>query len=211
MPPHTRYEFANIVTHAFGFLIGLVATPILLLIGFQSGATSYQILGLGIFCFSMLLVYATSTAYHSISSPRWKHLFRQIDHISIYFLIAGTNTPVMLYYADNWIGALYLWVMWSLVAAGTVYKIFFFDHSENLSLVFYIFLGWMAVLMLPFLWEKIDTACLAWIGVGGISYTIGVLFYRWHQLPYHHAIWHIFVMGGCFGHYVGIVYMTAYG
>ena len=203
-----KYEFANIITHAFGFLAGLVATPILLAVSIHYGATIYQIIGLGIFCFSLLLTYAASTVYHSISSPEWKHLFRQIDHISIYFLIAGTNTPIMLYYADNWIGVIYLWIMWSLVIAGIFYKVFFFGQYERVSLIFYVFLGWMAIFIIPFIWEKIPIPCLFWILAGGLSYTIGVVFYSWEKLAFHHAIWHLFVIGGSLGHYLAILYMV---
>lgn len=200
----TRQELANSITHGIGLLLTLVATPILLALGAQEG-TWYQILGLGIFSFSLLAMYASSMVYHIVRTPSVKAVFRQIDHICIYLLIAGTNTPIVLYYLDNTLGHIYLTVMWLLVFIGTLYKIFFIGRMPIFSIVFYTLMGWMGVVILYFAWDSMPADTIFWMVFGGVSYTLGIIFFVWEQLPYNHAYWHLFVIGGTIGHYLGVL------
>lgn len=195
-----QQELANAYTHGFGFLLGLTGVPALLISTYE-GVESRLWWGLMVFGLSLLLVYATSTLYHSASNPRLKHGLRVADHISIYFLIAGTHTPFLLHYLPN---SWFLTIIWCLVLGGIIYKLFFFDRWEWLSVAFYLGMGWMGVLTIPFMAEAMPDSTFNGILLGGLFYTIGVVFYAWRRLPYHHAIWHIFVIGGTAAHFWAI-------
>ena len=203
----TRQELANAITHGIGFLLVLVAVPVLLVLAAPT-ATTAQLVGLAIFCCSMLAVYAASTIYHAVSDPFVKEVFQQIDHICIYLLIAGTNTPVVFYFLHNPVGYIYLTVLWSIVLMGTIYKVFFMNRLPVLSLVVYIIMGWMGAVILYLAWSDMPILVIWGLVLGGISYSIGIIFYRVEKLPYNQAYWHLFVMGGTLGHYVAVVGMV---
>lgn len=200
-----REEFVNAITHGFGVVLTLIGAPVLLGLGLKGG-NNWEVLGLSIFCFSLLMVYTSSTVYHCISNPWYKRAFRKIDHISIYFLIAGTHTPFLIKYLNNGLGTLYLGILWGLVVVGIIYKAFFIHRLKFLSLIFYLGLGWMAVLTIPPMLSQMKDDCLHWIIIGGASYTLGTIFYVWKKIPYHHSIWHLFVLGGSSGHYMAMLY-----
>lgn len=198
-----KIERANSLTHGLGLLFGLVFIPILLRTAFVSGEAE-AIIGAGAFGFGFLAVYTCSTLYHSFHRPRIKRLLRVLDHISIYFLIAGTYTPFVLLYLNNAAGFTLLSVLWTLTLAGTIFKLFFTGRYERLSVVIYLTMGWMIIFVAKPVFTTLPYDCLAWIAAGGAFYTIGVLFYRWESLRYHHAIWHLFVLGGSLSHYIAI-------
>ncbi len=202
-----HYEVPNVLTHGFGALLCLIAVPILL---WQASFTvdHQQLFGLSVFGGSMFLVYLSSTLYHSARRPRLKYNLQVLDHISIYFLIAGTHTPFLLYYLNNATGWFYLAVLWGMVLVGTLYKLFFFGKLPWFSLIFYIGMGWMAIFTIPHMLDNMSFDCLWWIIAGGISYSVGVIFYQWRKLPYSHAIWHLFVIGGSAGHYLAMLEMV---
>ena len=203
-----REEFANAITHGFGVLLTLVGTPVLIGLGLKKG-DSFQVLGLSIYCFSLLMVYTASTVYHSINHPWYKRAFRKIDHISIYFLIAGTHSPFIIKYLNNGVGTMYLIILWVLVVIGIIYKAFFIHRLKFLSLIFYIGLGWMAVLTVPQMLDQMNDQCFYWILIGGAFYMLGIIFYLWEKIPYSHPIWHLFVIAGSIGHFIAMLY--AYG
>ena len=201
-----QQEYANTLTHAFGLLLGLIAVPILLVQ--QYGAVSAgEWLSLLVFSLTLLQVYATSTIYHAVTDARWKYRLRVLDHISIYFLIAGTNTPLLVHHLPGESGRFYLIVIWAMAFSGLVYKLFFFGRWEWLSVAFYLVMGWMGALSIPEMAQEMSAPTFYGIILGGISYTLGVVFYAWHRLPYHHAIWHLFVIGGTAGHFWAIAAM----
>lgn len=203
-----REEFVNAITHGFGVILTLVGTPILLNLALKGGDW-HEVLGLGIYSFSLLMVYTASTVYHSISHPWYKRAFRKIDHISIYFLIAGTHTPFLIKYLHNGLGMFYLCILWGLVGIGIIYKVFFIHRLKFLSLVFYIGLGWMAVLTIPPMLDQMNDSCFRWIAIGGAFYTLGIIFYVWNKIPYSHSIWHLFVIAGSIGHFIAMLYAFA--
>ncbi len=202
-----QYEVPNVLTHGLGALLCLVAIPFLL---WQAGPNveDRQLFGLSVFGGSMFLVYLSSTLYHSARNPRLKYNLQVLDHISIYFLIAGTHTPFLLYYLNNPTGWFYLAVLWGMVLVGTLYKLFFFGKLPWFSLFFYIGMGWMAIFTIPHMLDNMSFDCLWWIIAGGVSYSIGVIFYQWRKLRYSHAIWHLFVIGGSAGHYLAMLEMV---
>ncbi len=200
-----REEFANAITHGFGILLTLIGSPVLLGLGMQGG-NWMEVFGLSVFCFSLLLVYTSSTVYHCIKDPWFKRVFRKIDHICIYFLIAGTHTPLLLKFLRNDLGLLYLGILWALVVVGIFYKSFFLHRFKILSLVFYLGLGWMAVLTLPAMLDQMSAACLRWVIIGGAFYMLGIIFFILEKVPYSHSIWHLFVLGGSIGHFIAMIY-----
>jgi len=197
-------ETANALTHGIGLLLALIGMPVLLAMSVQYQHAP-QIIGVVVFGFSIFLVYAVSTVYHAVSHPWVKRRLRVADHICIYFLIGGSHTPFVLLYLNNAFGWTFLAILWGLILLGILYKLFFFGQYPWLSLVFYIFLGWTAIFTIPYMMETMSLICLYWIIAGGLCYTLGTIFYSWETLNYHHAIWHLFVIGGSTGHYVALL------
>lgn len=200
-PPLEPDEKANVLTHALGLLLGLILTPFILN---RAQAVPSQFWGVVVFMLSLLAVYASSTIYHSARNERSKYLLRKLDHICIYFLIAGTHTPFLLIYLPNTQGYTYLAILWGLVVFGIFYKLFFFDKWEWFSLALYLGMGWMAIFTLPPMLDQMPSSSLYWIIFGGISYTVGVYFYARSSIKYNHAVWHLFVIGGSVGHFMGV-------
>ena len=198
-----KAELANTITHGLGILLGLAILPVL---GFKTNqqGTDYQLLGVIIFSFSWFLVYTASTVYHAVRNPKYHKVLKTIDHIAIYFLIAGTYTPFLLFYAPDE-GIPLLIFQWSLVAIGIFFKLFFVYRFEWLSLVVYLIMGWSIIIMPGTFWEGMPDQVTFWLIAGGVSYTAGIIFYASKRIPYAHAIWHIFVLGGSICHYLALL------
>ncbi|MEO1624726.1 MAG: hemolysin III family protein [Bacteroidota bacterium] len=196
-------ERANTITHAIGILLTLISIPFLLYQALPL-LSAAQLTGLLLFGLSLLMVYSTSTAYHAATQLRLKWLLRKADHICIYFLTAGTHTPFVLLYLNNFWGYVYLASLWTLVLIGIFYKVFFFGRWPKLSLAYYLLLGWMAILIFKPLMDQMPLSGLVWLLLGGVSYTVGTIFYANERLKYSHAIWHLFVLGGSAGHYIAL-------
>lgn len=197
-------EIANSLTHGAGLLLAVVGTGVLThqawTIGDPWRLATYTVFGL-----TMILLYGASTLYHttSIFSERaWTKIF---DHISIYYLIAGTYTPVTLVAMRGNGGWTIFTIIWALALAGTVYKLFFTGRFKVISTAIYLFMGWLAVFAMVPLIQSVSGGTFAWILAGGLSYTVGVLFYAWRRLPFGHAIWHLFVLGGTANHFVAVL------
>ncbi len=203
----TSEEAVNAATHGLGVLMSLVAVPILLFLGAEAG-DPYKLLGLGVFGVSLFLVYLSSTIYHSMSKPQLKELWHRIDHISIFFLIAGTHTPFLVFFLQHGDGIFYLLLIWGMAFLGMIYKLFFFGRLKMLSLLFYLAMGWIAVFTLPPMIELLPSGTLGWIVAGGVAYTLGVIFFVWERLRYHHAIWHLFVLAGSSAHFVAMLHLV---
>ncbi len=201
-----QYEIANSLSHGAGLLFGLISIPILIATAIYH-STPAKITGAIAFGISFMMVYTFSTLYHSFHSPILKKLLQKLDHISIYYLIAGSYTPFILAYVQNYRGFIILAVLWFLAFAGTVFKIFFTGKFDLISTLIYLAMGWIFITVVDSFFIKFPMDCLWMVMIGGISYTIGVIFYRWEKLPYHHAIWHVFVLGGSICHYFA-VYIT---
>lgn len=207
-PSLFKQELANSLSHGFGIIFGVVALPILISLAAMQDNVPGMV-GAALFGFGFLMVYVFSTLYHSVATPRLKRVLRILDHISIYFLIAGSYTPFLLQYLRDAKGITLLVVLWSLVLLGTIFKVFFTGKFEKLSTLVYLAMGWMLVFVGKSFLEKIPGDVMWMLAIGGLSYTLGVVFYRWKKLPYHHAIWHLFVLGGSICHYVAILLAVA--
>ncbi len=199
-----KEERFNAITHGLGLVLALCFSPLLLKNARENGAPDKLFWGVGLFCLSMILLYAVSTLYHCVHQPRAKRHCRKMDHIAIYLLIAGTHTPFIIKYLDNVKGWVYLGILWLLLLIGTFGKLFFLEKWERLSLVLYLFMGWMIVFVLPDVLPLMSLEVLLWIGVGAFFYTSGVFFFVKEKMWYSHSIWHLFVLAGTGGHFVAL-------
>lgn len=204
-----KEEIANAITHGAGVVFALIAIPFLITYAIEKGNAA-TVWSVSMFSFGMLMVYLSSTLYHAIQHPKAKFKLRVWDHISIFLMIAGSYTPILQKYADDATATKFLIVLWSIAAIGIVKKIFFTGRFEALSLILYLGMGWMAVFIIGPLAEKIPSGIFTLLIVGGLSYTLGVIFYVWKNLAFQHAIWHVFVLGGSITHYFAVYYSVPF-
>lgn len=196
-------EVANATSHGFGLLLGLIGIPFLIQKSLEETATESWI-GVTTFSLGILMVYTFSTFYHAAKDLKWKSKLQVLDHISIYFLIAGSYTPMVLAVLKPEKAFIFLSILWGSVLVGTFFKIFFTGRFKVLSVVIYLTMGWLAVFFFQDIVARISLETMIWIGVGGMSYTIGVIFYVQSNRPFFHAIWHLFVLGGTIAHFVAV-------
>ena len=199
-------EIANSITHGLGLGLSIVGLTLLLVYATQSG-DPWRIVSFSIYGASLIVLYLVSTLYHGLTHSRTKAIFRRLDHSAIYLLIAGTYTPVILIsLRTTWV--LYLLpIIWAMAILGVYIKVRYIHRYERLSLAFYIFMGWFALIAVKPMFNSIPIESFIWIIVGGLSYTSGVIFYAWERLPFNHTIWHGFVLMGSVSHYIGILYI----
>jgi hemolysin III len=196
-------ELANAFSHGLGVVFCLIAMPILLGITYnETDMTTF--FSVAAFAVGMFLVYSCSTFYHFVQKEKSKKLLKIADHISIYFLIAGTYTPLMIKYLPAATAFVFLTTMWTVVFLGLFFKLFFIHRFEWFSVVLYLIMGWMIVFVLEPLINTVPLTVFWWILAGGLSYTIGVYFYVKSYKYYYHTIWHIFVLLGTILHFMAI-------
>lgn len=202
-PSYTRTEeLVNSLSHGVGLLFGLVAVPWLVYTA-STGSWS-ELVGATVFGLSFLLIYTASTLYHSFHKPLLKHRLRVFDHVAIYIMIAGSYTPFILIYVNNTTGFAILTILWALTLVGLFFKVFYTGRFEKLSVAIYILMGWMLIFAARTFYENLPGFTLAPIAVGGLLYTLGVIFYRWESLRYHHGIWHLFVLAASLCHFTAV-------
>lgn len=204
-----REEWANVITHGVGFLLVLAGIPALVRGAQGDGSTAHTLsafaFGLGLF-----LVYLCSTLYHLANRPMLRRFMRILDHIAIYFLIAGTYTPVVLLFVHTRAGYTVLAAIWSLTAIGLVFKIFATHKFRLFSTLAYLGMGWAVVFIIRPIIALVPGQVLHYILLGGAFYTVGAVVYMFRKMPYYHAIWHLFVLGGSFCHYLAVIHSLEY-
>ena len=198
-----KEEKLNTLSHALGIILGLIGFVVLYLI--NDGHNSYGIFSISVYSFTFVLLFTASTLYHHVRDPKLKNKLRILDHISIYFLIAGTYTPVALIMLEKGNGWLLFYTVWGIAAVGTLMKLFYTGKYEFISLLLYLIMGWLIVLDLDNLLSQTTTIGLGTLFIGGAFYTIGILFYAIERIPYNHFIWHLFVLGGAISHWCFIL------
>jgi hemolysin III len=198
-------ELANTITHGIGLALSIAGFVVLLVLAAVRGSPRH-IVSCAIYGATLVCLYAASTLYHGIPSPRRKRALRIFDHCAIYLLIAGTYTPFLLVNLRGGWGWSLLGIVWGFAMAGIVFKFLFVDHFPFLSTVIYLLMGWLAVIALKPLLAAVPASGLLWLLAGGLLYTLGVVFYAWKRLPYNHVIWHLFVLAGSTCHYVAVLY-----
>lgn len=194
-------EKLNSLTHAIGAFFGLIG--LVLLIYFDTSKTPYSFFSVVTYGSSVVLLFTASAIYHLVTNEKRKYYFRIIDHISIYFLIAGTYTPVLLITLVDSHGWTLFYTVWAIAAFGVVLKLFFTGKYELFSTLLYLAMGWLIVFDFFPLYEQI-TEGICFLISGGISYTAGVVFYISTSLKYNHVIWHLFVLIGALCHFIMI-------
>jgi hemolysin III len=203
-----KQELVNSIVHGFGIIFGVVSIPILIALAIKSENMA-GIVGAAVYGFCFLQLFTFSTLYHGIQHTQAKHTLEILDHISIYFLIAGTYTPFLLMYMLNSFGITLLSVLWGLTVLGIIYTIFFLGKWKVFSTLIYIGMGCIMVVGGRTFFESIPSNILTMILIGASLYLIGVIFYLWKKYRYNHAIWHFFVLAAAVCHYVAILLAVA--
>ncbi len=197
---------ANSITHGIGFGLSIAGLVILIIRAVKFG-TGWHLAGFLVFGISLLLLYLASTIYHSFANKPWVAVFQRLDHAAIYFLIAGTYTPFLLTTSRTGLGWSVFGVIWGLSILGLILKLAFNKSFEKPTVWLYLLMGWAGLLVFFQAGTQLGTYSVIFLVVGGVFYTVGVIFYRWKKLPYGHAIWHLFVLGGSIFHYFSVMHL----
>jgi hemolysin III len=201
-------EIANWVTHGVGVVASVVGLIFLVIFASQRG-DAWHVVSFTIFGVALLGLYGVSTAYHAVRGERAKRVFRKLDHAAIFLLIAGTYTPILLTTLRGPWGWSLFGVVWGLSCAGAAFELCFAGRYPLVSILAYVFLGWLIVIAAQPMLAHLSRGALWLLLSGGLCYSSGVLFYRWHRLRYHHAVWHLFVLGGSACHYFAVLLLLA--
>lgn len=198
-------EFLNVLTHGFGLLVSLVLSPFLV----QKSLVYtefWQQVSLIIYGLSLIILYAASTFYHASKNPKTRRRLNIFDHAAIYVLIAGSYSPFCLLVFPNPLGWYLFIAVWIFALSGVILKLFFTGKFDKLSTALYILMGWQVIIFIKPLAENLSEKGLYYLITSGISYTVGAILYSIEKLPYNHAIFHVFVLGGSFCHFMAIYF-----
>ena len=196
-------EFWNGLTHFIGVILTVLGVPILFY--FDNKFTSLSTLSIILFSFGLFSVYSSSSVYHFVINPRLKKRLQILDHISIYYLILGSYAPVCLITLYEYSGINIFIVVLTLSIVGTLKKLFFTGRFKIISLLLYLTMGWLIVVEINLLFELLDSEAELLLIIGGLSYTIGIIFYTLDKIRYFHSIWHLFVLTGSVLHYLMVI------
>lgn len=199
-------EVANSISHGIGFIFGIVGLVLLLSQAIDSQANAIAITSYSLYGGSMILLFLASTLYHAIPHTRAKSWLKKLDHCAIYLLIAGTYTPFLLVGLKSPLAHGLMVVIWSLALVGVLFKLFFVHRFEALSVITYLLMGWLSLVVIYQLAMKLSAGGVWLLAAGGIIYSLGVIFYVSKRIPYNHAIWHGFVLGGSICHFLAIYF-----
>lgn len=197
-------ELANAISHGVGFLLALVALPLLVVVSYEHSDT-IGLLGTVVYAFSLLMMFASSTIYHALPGPISKGVLKKVDHISIYFLIAGSYTIVILNRMTHEVGYTFLAVLWGMATVGIAFKAKYAHRFNVFSTMVYIFMAYI-LLFKPYAFvSALSKEGLLLLMLGGLFYTIGAIFYLWKSLKWSHTVWHMLVLAGSTCHYLGFL------
>lgn len=203
-PVPASEELLNALTHALGATAALAGGAVLIALAAMLG-DAWQLTSAIVFGVCLLLLYISSTLYHAVRHPVAKARLKVFDHCAIYLLIAGTYTPFTLIGLRGPWGWWLFGTIWTLAAAGVVFKLFLTGRFKLLSTMIYLAMGWLVLVAIKPMWGALDGWTLGWLFAGGVFYTAGTVFYHRPSLKYSHAIWHMFVMAGSLCHYVAVM------
>ncbi len=202
----TGEEIFNSITHGIGVLFSIAALVILVVTATNHGDT-WHLVSFTIFGSSMILLYLASTLYHSFTKERVKNLFARFDHAAIFILIAGTYTPYLLTVLRGTFGWILFGVIWGLALTGVVIRSIYLTKFRKLMVAVYVIMGWMFVTAIIPMLDSLPRISVIYLFLGGISYSLGVIFYIWRNLKYGHGIWHLFVLAGSIMHFFSIYFI----
>jgi hemolysin III len=204
-PQYTmRERVADGCVHAIGVTASLVALSVLVFIGVEAKATLW-IVSLAIYGLALVAMFSFSAGYHLVVRPKLKEVLRRLDHAAIFLMIAGTYTPFVLIKMNNSWGLGLLAVVWTMAAVGIAIKLFAPRFLEGLSTALYLVQGWAVIAAWEPLMSALPGRVLTLLTVGGVLYTVGVVFHLWERLPYQNAIWHGFVLSAASCHYAAVI------
>ena len=198
-------EIANSGSHAVGLVLSIVALTMMLLVSVQA-ADPWRIVASSVYGTSLIVLFLASTLYHAWPRQPVKQWLKLFDHCAIYFLIAGSYTPFLLVSMRDWVGWSLFAAIWTLALLGVVFKLWLRHRYEVISLASYLLMGWLAVLAVPRLAGALGSDGMIWLVAGGVSYTVGALFYLLDRMPFNHAVWHLFVLAGGVCHFLAVQY-----
>ncbi len=190
-------EFFNSLTHGIGAGLAIAALVVLVVLS----SDVWRVVSFSVYGACLVALYLASTFYHAFSSPELKRVFRILDHSAIFLLIAGSYTPITLVAMKGAWGWTLFGLIWGFALVGLVLELFFIDRVRWLALVTYVGMGWLVVIAIKPLLHALPAGALWWLAAGGVFYTGGIVFYLWKRLPFNHAIWHLFVLGGSACHF----------
>ncbi|MDD4100864.1 MAG: hemolysin III family protein [Candidatus Cloacimonetes bacterium] len=203
-----KEEVANAITHGIG--VGLAIAALVILVVFAARISdTWKVVSFSIYGATMIILFLSSTLYHSFPQPYLKRFFRIMDHSSIFLLIAGTYTPVTIGSMRGGWGWTLFGVIWGLTIVGIILKIFAMSKLKWLSIVVYLMMGWIILIAIKPLVAVVTTKFLIWILAGGLAYSLGIIFYVARKLPFHHAVWHLFVLAGSICHFFAMLSLMA--
>lgn len=206
MPRYSpREELANSITHGIGVVLAIGALGILTAFATLFG-DAWHIVGCSIFGAALIILYTASTLYHSIRHPRAKTLFRVIDHAAIFLLIAGTYTPFMLVNLRGPWGWSLFGVVWGIALIGVTFQVSLLRRWPVASVGLYVGMGFLVVVAIKPLLAALTPAGFSLLIAGALAYVLGLAFYGWRRLPYHHAVWHLFVLAGSAFHFFAVLF-----
>jgi len=201
-------ERLNSITHLTGAILGAIGTVVVIVLAARTG-DAWKIVACSIYGAALCMLYGASTLYHSLRG-RWKAVLRKLDHCAIYILIAGTYTPFALVTLRGPWGWTLFGLAWGLAAVGIAQEFVFGKGARRLSVLIYVVMGWMGAAALSPLAEQLGLGGLAWLLVGGVLYSVGIVFYMLDERVRHfHGVWHLFVLGGSAAHFIAVAFYVA--
>ncbi|MFW6323828.1 MAG: PAQR family membrane homeostasis protein TrhA [Desulfovibrionales bacterium] len=200
-----REEVANSLTHGLGILLGIIGLVVLTYFSGSRG-TMVHMVSCSIFGGTLILLYTASTLYHSISAPHLKRILRVVDHSAIFLLIAGTYTPFTLVSLRGPWGWSLFGTIWGLALVGLILQFTIRKRHPWIILSLYVIMGWAVVVAAKPLFSAVQTGGLLLLLAGGLAYTLGIVFYLLRSMPYHHAVWHLFVLAGSGFHFFAVLF-----
>ncbi|MEO7991348.1 MAG: hemolysin III family protein [Chryseolinea sp.] len=206
----TSEEIANAITHGIGTGLAIAAMVVLIVFAAIKGNV-WHIVSFSIYGSTLVLLYFASTLYHSLTNLRAKGVFHKFDHISIYLLIAGTYTPFCLTALRGWIGWTVLGVVWSCAILGTVLKSISVGKRVMMSTILYVLMGWVILIAIKPLYNSMPYNGFLLLIAGGVSYTLGTIFFIRDKVKYNHSVWHLFVLGGSVLHFFSVLTLLSVG
>lgn len=200
-------EVLNAVTHGVGVLLSITGLIFLIQKGLEMGG-ALEVASYSIYGGSLILLYLSSTLYHSLTFTKARAALRRLDHCSIFLLIAGTYTPYTLLTISGRLGTILTIIIWSIALLGVLYKAIWFKKFQGLSVWIYIAMGWISLFFLHYLYQGLGSRGFIWLVAGGLAFTVGALFYRMKHVKYMHVVWHLFVLSGTIFMFLSIYLYT---
>lgn len=198
-------EIANSITHGLGAVLSTAALVILVVLASKRG-DAWRIVSFSIYGATLILLYLSSTLYHSFVNPKVKNFFRILDHLAIYLLISGSYTPITLVSMRGAWGWTLFGLIWGMAIAGIIISIAFKEKLKPVMVLSYVVMGLLIVVAFKPMLLILPQKMIFCLFIGGVFYLLGIIFYLWKRLPYHHPIWHLFVLGGSISHFFGILF-----